>query len=622
MSTYSVHDGLSRAELVGHRARLASIRPRVDQSTPSSYYVLLSRAKKEQQQQDWAVNVDAANLALLQRMIGIHSSKPWDEHSRIAQDRERRKREQSEQDRYRLQQRIDEENGALLRRLQTARSQYGAGNWQSHAAAYEQHIRQVRLRQMLLHDPLHAKQRIREEKEKERERQRRLRQRKQQKLSPLQPQGADTAYERDDSIDRQEAEEAAQRLEEESSRELQVAAFEVSVSELTDPASVQQQQAGSLPGHRLSFVQFFEALEEDSSALLLHHQRHSVDGRRCMISLHELNRGTAKGDDSAAEWKPFTTAPPLSLHSFLVRCVELDTERHTHLYLPFAPMTQLGEGEERLQRMIGMLGFGQDGGLIFKQQLMPAATTETKRPKTGTAAAGKLARKSGKAERPTPAAAVKPAKKDKPSKSFLSRIIAAVSGEPKREAGAEEKQAAFDRKLASDAKEETEEQPVPAVAASPAQPESARQDDVPTAAAAAAAPSEEKEAQEEDYADDAETESPAQAEAEQPQQAQNSSRRAQPEPQEASVPAAADKVDKAGSGAPRPADSTKTTSEEKTAEVQSTASAVTARSSVSAAAASTTPRLAVVPPIAAPLSARSKSPHSHNSHRTIREQSQ
>ena len=359
-SSSSLTTAFTRAELAGHKARLASIRPRIDFSTPSSYFVLLNRAKKEQQLSEWAQGVDAANLALLSRMTSIHTAQraAWDDHAERVEERERRKREQSDADRAKEQKRIDDENRLLLDRIRAQRSAYGTHTWLSHAQAYEKHLKEVRLRQLLIHDPLHARELIREEKE--RERQRRAQKRRTRKLKPLSSAG-EASYERDPDVDAAEAADAAEQSEQTAREAAEVAAFdEVDAADLLD----QQTASGAL-----SLSEFIAP--RGQSEVLLHQDGHTIDGRHVILSVHEVNRATARTDVSVGEWTAFTAVPPDFLHAFLVRSYDLDRGLHCHLYLPFAPMRALGKGDRRLQRIIALLGFTERGELFFRQSLMP-----------------------------------------------------------------------------------------------------------------------------------------------------------------------------------------------------------------------------------------------------------
>ena len=375
-SSFSSSSAATRVELSGHRARLASIRPRIDFSTPSSYFVLLSRAKKEQMQSEWAASVDAANLSLLSRMTALHhhpSSLPLDHHAERAEERERRKRQQSELDRLKEQRRIEDENRHLLERIRTQKSAYGPHNWQSHAQAYEKHLQQVRVRQLLIHDPLHAKEIIAQEKLKARQRQR------SNKLTPLPSASSSSSpstpsnpssYERDPSIDAEEAVDAAATADAALREGAEVATFDADV----DPADLLDQTVSS---GTLSLTEYVPPPSTHQS-VLVHQDGHTVDGRHVLLTVHDVNRATARPEVGLGEWTAFTAVPPVFLRCYLVRSYDLDSGLHCHLYVPWEPMKGLGGGGggkegggKRVERMIAMMGYTDKGELYFKQRLMP-----------------------------------------------------------------------------------------------------------------------------------------------------------------------------------------------------------------------------------------------------------
>ena len=351
-SSFAPSPAFTREELAGHRARLKAIRPRIDFSTPSSYFVLLNRAKKDQIISEWAHGVDSANLALLSRMTAIHSSTHWDDHSSRVHERERRKAEQSALDRLNEQRRIEHENRLLLERLRAQKSSYGTGNWMSHAAAYEKHLKEVRPRQLLIHDPLHAKAIIREEKLKAK--QKRVKKHT-EKLAPID--STPLNYDRDPSLDTEDTQAGVDAVESEGA---EVAAFDdVDPSDLID-----QSQVGAV-----SLSEFIAP--QSHTHLLLHQDGHTIDDHHVILTVHEVNRQTARVDVDLGEWSAFTAVPPVFLHAYLIRSYDLDTGVHCHLYLPFEPMRALGKADKRVEKLIGMMGFTEVGELYFKQRLMP-----------------------------------------------------------------------------------------------------------------------------------------------------------------------------------------------------------------------------------------------------------
>ena len=365
-----------REELTGHRRRLADIRPRIDASTPSSYFVLINRAKKDQLLSDWAHNVDTANLALLSRMTAIANQHTLDDHRAVTEERERRHREQSDADRKREQKRIEEENARMIERLNAQKSNYGTSNWQSHAAAYEKHIKEVRLRQLLIADPINAKKKILEEKEKERAARKA---RKNQKLKPLNN-GTSTSsvpisYERDETMMEEEKEAAEVADEEERRAGEEVSAFdEVDVDELL--AADKAKSVGSV-----SLSEWM--LPRNANHTPLHQDSHTIDSHLVLLTIDEVNRSTGRSDVPLGDdWSAFTTHPPTFLHSYLLRSYDLDSGLHSHLYLPVQAVAVLAKGlERRLERVIELLGYTEDGELYFKQSLMPkpAKAKEDKR---------------------------------------------------------------------------------------------------------------------------------------------------------------------------------------------------------------------------------------------------
>ena len=356
-----------REELSGHRRRLAGIRPRIDASTPSSYFVLINRAKKDQLLSDWAHNVDTANLALLSRMTAIANQHTLDDHRAVTEDREKRHREQSDADRKREQKRIEDENARMIDRLQAQKSNYGTSNWQSHAAAYEKHIREVRLRQMLLADPIAAKKKIAEERDKLRA----ARQaKKAHKLKPLAgglASGEAISYERDESANVEEKEAADAAEEEDRRAGVEVGSFdEVDADELL--AADKAKSAGSV-----SLSEWM--LPRTANHTPLHQDSHTIDSHLVLLTIDEVNRSTARSDVPLGDdWSAFTTHPPSFLHAYLLRSYDLDSGLHSHLYLPVQAVTVLAKGvERRLERVIALLGYTEEGELFFKRSLMPKA---------------------------------------------------------------------------------------------------------------------------------------------------------------------------------------------------------------------------------------------------------
>ena len=354
-----------REELTGHRRRLAGIRPRIDATTPSSYFVLINRAKKDQLLSDWAHNVDAANLALLSRMTAIANQHTMDDHRAVTEERERRHREQSDADRKREQKRIEDENARMIERLQAQKSNYGTNNWQSHAAAYEKHIKEVRLRQMLIADPINAKKKIQEEKDKARAARLAKKNRKLKPLAGAASTGVAMSYERDETANMEEKEAAELAEEEERRARVEVGAFdEVDADELL--AADRARSTGSL-----SLSEWM--LPRNANHTPLHQDSHTIDSHLVLLTIDEVNRTTARSDVPLGDdWSAFTTHPPSFLHSYLLRSYDLDSGLHSHLYLPVQAVAVLAKGiEKRLERIIELLGYTEEGELYFKQSLMP-----------------------------------------------------------------------------------------------------------------------------------------------------------------------------------------------------------------------------------------------------------
>mmetsp|Transcript_19861 Transcript_19861/g.31559 ORF Transcript_19861/g.31559 Transcript_19861/m.31559 type:complete len:396 (-) Transcript_19861:172-1359(-) len=128
---------LEQNERLGKRIR--GVKANVDNKKPPTYNHLVHKAKKEQMIEERYAKIERENRILLQKMSHIMTHNTLDNHKTT-----RAARSMNAGLRRREQERINQENLALLKRIQSRKPFLSRKKWQSHHKAHQDRLRVMR----------------------------------------------------------------------------------------------------------------------------------------------------------------------------------------------------------------------------------------------------------------------------------------------------------------------------------------------------------------------------------------------------------------------------------------------------------------------------------------------